>query len=639
VATTRSPVPTSPTGALSLAGTAEPADTAKPRARALRFGPFELRPETGELLKNGAPIHLRPQSLQVLALLAERAGELVPREEIQSRVWGSGTFVDFEQGLNHCVKEIRAALGDSAETPTYVATLARRGYRFVSPVDAAPGAGTAGGPSIRWPAAASALFATIVAALALALAFTLKRPSNLDAGRTLIAVMPFENLSGDPDQDYFAAGLTEELTAALGRLEPARLGVVGRVPAMEYRDRRNGLEGLRRDLGVSYLLTGSVRRSGESVRITAALTQMSDKRQVWSEAYDRELRDILSVQRSVAESVGSRILLAFADTRSRRSEAAQVDPEAYTLFLKARYFWNQRDGAAIRKSIDYFEQSIARQPDYAGAYAGLAQAYVSLGHRTAVSPVDAARKAREIAQKALELDGELAAGRVALAGVKGMFEWDWRGAEREFRRALDLNPSDATGHHWYSHVLRSLLRLEEALAEIRTAAALAPLSLVIGTDVGNVLLYKGDVAGAKRQYQSILEMDPHFAPAHRGMGRALLAEDKPREAVAFFEKAVSLSDNPRYQAWLAHAYARAGRAGEARALLERFSAPLAGCAFDIGAAHAAVGDHKQAFTWLERALADHEPALRYLLLDERLEPLRADPAYASIVRRMGLPST
>jgi TolB-like protein/DNA-binding winged helix-turn-helix (wHTH) protein/Flp pilus assembly protein TadD len=600
----------------------------------LRFGPFELRLDTSELRKDGTAVRLRPQSLQVLALLAGRSGQLVTREEIQAQVWGDGTVVDFEQGLNHCIKEIRAALGDHAEAPVYVETLARRGYRFMVPVerlDPQPAAAPPPPrPAWRWAAAAAAV---AVVALGAFMATRGRTPAGVPGRRVMIAVLPFENLSGDPEQDYFADGLTEEIVGQLGRLEPGRLGVVGRIPAMEYRRRPRGFDAMERELGVSYVLTGTVRRSGDRVRITTGLTQVSDRRQVWSEAYDRELKDILAVQQSVADAVGARLLLALTRHPPR---AVQVDPEAYTLFLKGRYFWNRRDGAALRKSIEFFEQSIARQPDYAMAYVGLAEAYIVLGQRTAVNPAEVAPKARAAAVKALELDADLPEARVALAGVMGLLEWDWAGAERELRRALDRDPSDPTGHHWYSHVLRSQGRLEEALVEIRTASSLAPLSLIIGTDLGNMLLYAGDLEQAGRQYQSVLEMESRFAPAHRGMGRVHLAQGRTAQAIASFEKAVSLSDNPRYHAWLAYAYVKAGRPADARAILDKLGDPLPGCAYDVATIHAVLGNRQAALDWLQRSYRDREPALRYLMLDERLRDLRAEPGLLALSRLIGV---
>jgi TolB-like protein/DNA-binding winged helix-turn-helix (wHTH) protein/Flp pilus assembly protein TadD len=606
-----------------------------PPGPTLRFAAFELRLDTGELRREGAAVRLRPQSLQVLALLAERSGQLVTREDIQARVWGDGTLVDFEQGLNHCIKEIRAALGDHAEAPAYVETLARRGYRFMVPVEHVqpppPAPPVQPGPPPRrvWPWASAAV--AVVLVLALLLFARSRTPAAVAPHRVVIAVLPFDNLSGDPDQDYFADGLTEEIVGQLGRLAPGRLGVVGRIPAMEYRRRPRSFDALQRELGVTHVLTGTVRRSADRVRITTGLTQVSDRRQVWSEVYDRELKDILTVQRHVADAVGARLLLAL-ESRPARAAASQVDPEAYTLFLKGRYFWNRRDGAGLRKSIECFEQSIARQPDYAMAYVGLAEAYVVLVQRTALPPAEVAPKARAAALKALALDPDLPEARVALAGVLGLLEWEWARAERELRRALDLDPSDPTGHHWYSHVLRTQGRLEEAMAESRTAASLAPLSLIIGTDLGNMLLYAGDLDGALHQYRSILEMDPTFAPAHRGVGRVQLARGDVTPAVASFERAVSLSDNPRYQAWLAYAYVKAGRSGDARALLAKLGQPLPGCAYDVATVHAALGDRRAALDWLQRAYDGREPALRYLMLDERLRDLREEPRLVSLWR-------
>jgi TolB-like protein/DNA-binding winged helix-turn-helix (wHTH) protein/tetratricopeptide (TPR) repeat protein len=609
-----------------------------PPERTLRFGPFELRVRTGELFQEGRPVRLRNQSTQILVLLAERAGQLLTREQIRSEVWGDGASVDFEQGLNHCIKEVRAALGDRAEAPTYVETLARRGYRFIAPVEREEPLPLAEPRAVAGPRrallAAGGLGLVLIAVLAF-LAWR-ARPVPVDPSRLMVAVLPFENLGG-AEQEAFAAGLTEEIVGLLARLDPGRLGVIGRRPAMEYQQRPRGLEAMRRELGVSHVLSGAVRHEDGRVRITAGLTQLSDQRQVWSEAWERELTDVVAVQRSVAEAVGGRLFQALASTRTR-SRVTQVDPEAHTLYLKGRHFWSRYDAAGIRKSVECFEQSIARQPDYAAAYVGLAEAYVALALRTSTPPAELAARARAAATRALALDAELPEARVAMAGVMGPMEWDWPGAERELRRALDLNPGDPTGHHWYSHVLRSQGRLEEALTQVRTAASLSPLSLVIGNDVGNALLHAGHAEEAGRQYRSLLELDHDFAPAHRGLGRVHLARGAHHEAVRSFTRAAALAEGPREQAWLAFGHARAGQRAEAQAVLARLDPTAPGSAYDLAAVHAALGNRAAALEGLERACREREPALALLLLDERFRALHAEPGFQAVARKVGISS-
>lgn len=630
------------------------ADRADPTL--LRFGVFEMNLRTGELRKAGAPVKLQQQPFRVLAALARRPGELVTREELRNEVWGEETFVDFEQGLNFCVKQVRAALGDQADTPRYVETLPRRGYRFIAPVEAVVGATPfADGPApatepLRGAAkvrlARGAGFVLVGLATSLALVLLLGRGRVPEhplprAGRVKLAVLPFQNLSADPEQEYLGEGLTEEMIAQLGRLQPERLAVIARTSAMKYKDPVRDIAAIGRDLGVDYVVEGSVRYAEGRVRITAKLIQTSDQTQLWAENYERDLQDMLSLQSEVARAIAAGIQITLTpQTEARLARAARVDPEAYELFLRGRFFWNKRDAEGLRRSIEYFEKAIERRPDYALAYVGIADAFIVLGDQGNAPAGEALPRARAAALRALEIDPNLAEAQASLAMVRGIYDWDWKGAERGFRRAIELNPSYATAHHWYAHLLRALGRFEEAVAEIRRAQELDPLSLIINSNVGSALFYAGRYAEAAAQYRRTLEINPNWAPAHWGLGRTLRKLGRVPEALAAHEKAVTLSGRDAgYVCTLANALALAGRLAGAQSLLaemeerarRQYVSP-----YDMALIHAGLGDADRAMASLERAYVERHSSLRQLRVDERLDPVRSDPRFEALARRIGL---
>ncbi|HYO15209.1 MAG TPA: winged helix-turn-helix domain-containing protein, partial [Thermoanaerobaculia bacterium] len=440
------------------------------RTRALmRFGLLELAPDTGELRKGGRPVRLQPQPARVLAVLAGRAGELVTREELHREVWGEGTHVDLDQGINFCIRQIRAALGDSAEAPVYIETVPRRGYRFLAPVeDASPAPG--GPPPSPPPVPArrrlprSAVSAVL---LLLALALTLfaaaragRPPSKSPEGRAMLAVLPFEDLSGEPGAEHWSDGLTEELISQLGRIDPGRLGVIARTSSMRYKGTREPVDRIGRELGVDYILEGSVRRSGERWRITAQLIEVRDQTHLWAESYDREAADVLAVQREVSERVARALALELLPGRA--AAAPPVPPAAREAFLKGRYLLNKRDrtAAETEKSVSLFEQAVAAAPSHAAAWAGLADALAALPR----PPRQIVPRARAAALRALEIDPGLAVAHYRLAGIHLYYDWDWEAARREYERALELDPGYATAHHSFAAYFSILGRHDEALA-------------------------------------------------------------------------------------------------------------------------------------------------------------------------------
>jgi TolB-like protein/DNA-binding winged helix-turn-helix (wHTH) protein/Flp pilus assembly protein TadD len=648
----------------------------------LRFDSFELDIESGELRKAGQPIRLTGQPFRLLALLAGHAGHLLSREHIRQEIWGADTFVDFDQGVNFCIKQIRVALGDDAKNPRYIETLPRRGYRFLGRLEvkgegkpqAAPssaiveftngsgrppvadGEQATAAPSllVEGPAGSSrssrrrtllialAVVALSAAAVAGWLGWRRRAAVPAPASRIMLAVLPFDNMSGDRDQDYLSEGMTEEMITQLGRLDPDGLGVIARTSAMKYRYDDKDLEEIGQELGVSYLLTGSVRPAGQRIRINAQLIKVSDRTNLWAGSYEREFRDLLSVQAEVATAIAQEIRIRLTSREQQRlAQLRPVNSQAYQAYLKGRFFWNKRSTEKVRKAIEYFEQAIAADPAYAAAHAGLADCYTALGHYGAIPPAAAYPRAKAAALRALEIDEQLAEAHAALAAVKMHYDWDWPGAEREFKRAIRLNPSYASAYQWYGTYLATMGRSEEAAQQDARALELDPLSPLISTAVGLHLYYARQYRQAIDQHRKALELEPEFAVSRLNLGRAYLGAGMFPEAVAELERAVRLSDrSPATLAALAQAYGLAGQMERARELLQEMvgrSKTSYVSPFDIALVYIGLGDKDQAFAWLQRAYEEHCPALVYLRLHPWADGLRSDPRFQNLLGRLRLP--
>lgn len=626
----------------------------------LRFDVYEIDVHTGELRRQGSPVKLQQQPFKVLTLLAQRSGELVTREEIKREIWSGDTFVDFDQGLNFCIKQVRSALRDHADTPRYIETLPRRGYRFLAPVEvietsprsipntAAPGESTAPlTPTPMRPRGRLSLWAAIAALLVVSAAgwLFLQRsrvtPAAGSQRRPMLVVLPFQDFSDDPSQEYFSDGLTEEMITQLGRLDPQRLGVIARASAMRYKNQAVDVAKVGADLGVDYIVEGSVRRGGDRVRIAATLVQVSDRTQIWADQYERDLKDILSVQSEVARAVARGVLITLSPTtETRLARWHPVDPGAYQLYLQGRYFWNQRDLAGLTRSVDYFTRAIQLAPDEPLPYVGLADAYIVLTDQGSMAATESMPKAKAAAEKALSLDPDLAEAHSSLAMIRASFEWDWTGAEAGFRRAAAINPNYATAHHWYAHLLRSQRRFDEAIEEIRRAQSLDPLSLIINSNVASALFHAGRFAEAEAQAKRCLEMNDRFAPAYWILGRLKLQMGATGEALAYFEKGVEVSDrDPAYLCSLAHAYGVSGRSAESVALLheveriakERYVAPM-----DLALVHLGQGQTDRALDLIERAVDEHFTGVRQLRIEERFASLKDNPRFEALCRRVGV---
>src|ERR1700728_522019 len=559
----------------SLAG-----DMAKP-TQIYRFADFEVDVRARQLRKHGTKIKLHGQPFQMLLMLLEPAGEVVSREQMQEKLWPADTFVDFEHSLNTSIKRLRQALNDSATEPRFIETLPRVGYRFIAPVTASSSdenIGELAADSFHGPSAVSGtpgattqassprhslawFLGLAMAGVAIAgvfIAFNVARtrdhltgiirPAKNDAGlsatakksRRSVAVLPLQNLSADPSQNYFADGMTDELTTDLAQF--ADLRVISRTSAMHYKDGNKTAPQIGKELGVDALVEGSVERVGDRVRIRAQLIDCATDRHLWAQSYDREMKDVLSLQteaaREIAEQNGGSVGLP--QLASRGTNPAPVDPEAYEAYLKGRYFWNKRTPDGLNKSIEYFGQAITKDPSFAAAYAGLADAYSLLG--SDVLPADAANsKARANASKALKLDPNIAEGHAVLALVEFYYDWNWKQSEQEFRRAIELNPNYATAHQWYSYYLTAMLRFPEAVEQAEAAQQIDPLSLSINTTLASRYRHAGRMDDAIRLDDRTLEMDPNFVPAHFSLAGVYGNQQRWPQALDEYKKVIAVS--------------------------------------------------------------------------------------------------
>jgi TolB-like protein/Tfp pilus assembly protein PilF len=578
----------------------------------LRFDVFELDVRAGELRKRGVKLRLQGQPLQVLAMLLKRAGDLVTREELRSKIWPADTFVDFDHSLHNAIARVREALGDSAGTPRYIETLPRRGYRFIKRVD-----------DVKPEASTSPLYH--------------KRDGYAREIQAL-AVLPLEDLSVEPGHEYFADGMTEALITCLAKIKALR--VISRTSAMQYKGVRKSLPQIARELNVDAVIEGSVLRSGERVRITAQLIHSSDQH-LWAESYERDFRDILSLQSEIARQVANQVRIVLTpEERDRLGIARQVNPEAHELYLKARHFWNKRTEDSVRKALSYFHQAIDNDPSYAQGYSGLADSYNILGYYNALPPVEAYPTGKAAALKALELDHSLAEPHAALGVVKRDFEWDWAGAEAEFQRAIELNPGYAEAYHWRSTLLSMLGRHAEALLEKKKALAMDPLSGVIRTDLARMYYFSGDYDRSLEQYRTALDLDPNFGSAHLWFAQVYEQKGLYEEAISWLKSGMHLSsDSTSALAKLGHGYAMAGRCDEAHAVLNQLNAISSQkyvSPYDIALVHVGLQENDEAFTWLQRALEQRSLWLGYLNVEPQLDLLRSDQRFQELLRRVNL---
>ena len=602
-----------------------------------------------ELSLNGKRVKLERQPMDLLILFVQRKGELVTREEIIDKLWGKNVFVDVDSSINSAVRKIRTVLGDDPADPRYLETVVGKGYRFVGEVEVVGlERGTIPSSAPVPPLAAAkrmqhGLLAggtLVVVLVAGAWGWVRWRQSIAAAAGPIhsIAVLPLANLSGDPSQEYFADGMTDELTTDLAKISALR--VVSRTSAMRYRDAHEPVQQIAQELKVDALIEGSISRSGNRVRITAQLIDVRSDRHLWAESYERDLSDVLDVQSAVALEIAHQVRATLTPAE-REALAAHntIVREAYDAYLRGRKELGKQRQEALRKGLEYFQLAIALDRLYAPAYAGLADSYSLLANYSALPPLEAFPKAKSAAMKALELDHNLAEGHIALAYVKHHFDWDWAGAEEEYKAALQLDPNNAITHLRYAELLSNSARHDEAIREIRLAHELDPLSLVIQSNIGRLLYYAHRYDEAIPELKQVLAADPHrvFARVHlaecyeqKGMYPESFAEMKTVRAE--FHGQEGIGD--------AHLFASMGKIQDARRILKYEEQPPPDGAQNwqfIAGVYARLGEKDRAFQWLDQGYQNRDFFMTFVKTDPAMDPLRSDPRFAALVKKIGFP--
>jgi len=627
-----------------------------PEARGYEFGPYRIDTDERLLHRNGELVSLPPKVVGTLLVLVGNAGRMVDKDDLMKAVWPD-TFVE-EGALARNVSMLRKTLGDTGDQPAYIETIPKRGYRFVAPVRTVP-VDPQRGPAVRsdtalpletvavyrplnsatkWVILAVVLLLALLGATAyLNRARPVQSVVGVSAPESVLAVLPFRSFKSDSSQDYFADGITQALITDISKLGSVRV-----ISLASEAGGQGGTAALNSVLGnqsVNRVLTGTVLRSGGRVRVDAQLIDPKTRTVHWANYYERDLDDLLTLESAVAEAIAGEIQVTItAQERQRLQRNRKISPEALDNYLRGRYFWNRRTEEGLRRAAHYFQQSIAIDPTYAAAYAGLADSYSLLGSIgvDGMVPNEAMPLAKAAAQKALDMDPSLAEAHVSLAYVKLSYDWDLRGAQAEFSRALSLNPSSATAHHWYSHYFMAAGDLGKATEQMQEALHLEPLSPSINIGVGWCLYYSKLYDKAIEQYRAVVEMDPSLPLAHQTLGMAYQQKGMYAEAIEEFQRAASFSGNsPASVAALASAYGACGRPVEARrelAQLEEMSRHRYVPAFYFASIHFALGDTRKTFEWGWRAVGERCDYLMYLRVEPRVGTLASHPEF---IRAMG----
>jgi TolB-like protein/Flp pilus assembly protein TadD len=573
--------------------------------RSYCFGPFRFDAKGHLLFRDGHMVRLEPKVVDVLQLLVENAGSVLEKDVLLRTVW-RGAVVG-ESSLTRTISLLRSTLGASEGDQEYVVTIAKRGYRFAVPVTEVAGADAASSPA-----------------------------------KVMLAVLPFGNLSGDPTQEYFSDGLTEEMITQLSRLSRTRLGVIARTSTMQYKSSDKTVQQIGTELGVSYVLEGSVRRVASRVRIAAQLIRVSDQTHVWAQTYERNLGDILVVQNEVAQAIAKQIRIELAPgDEARLLDAVAVHPEAYQLYLKGRYFWFKRTEQALNKGIEYFDHAIAQDPGYAPAYAGKADCFALLSCRGFVAPHEGFPRADVAATRAVDLNGALGEARASLAHVR-LHRCEWDGLEAALTHAIELNPSHAIAYHWYSEYLAVKGRFGESIAVMREAEQLDPLSPVLNAALASAYYFACEYDAAIECLDKALELDPNHFLLHLKRGHVLLGQGRHGEAIRAMQSAVVLADrSAETLSGLGQAYAAAERHDDLREVLrelEQHSRSRYVSAYSM-AKILAITDRDQTFAWLAKAYEERSADLIEIAVEPAFAGLRSDPRFRDLVRRVGLPDS
>ncbi|MCA1815361.1 MAG: winged helix-turn-helix domain-containing protein [Acidobacteria bacterium] len=585
------------------------------------FGPFVLDPAERRLLREGRPVPLAPKAFDLLTVLVRHGGHLLGKEELLKLVWPD-QFVE-EGNLSMNVSTLRKALGDDQAAHRYIETVPKKGYRFAADVEE-----LGGGPAGQTQAVRD------VTAVE-------EEPGPAVKAIDTLAILPFVNVSADPDFEYLSDGITESIINNLSQLPKFR--VMARSTVFRYKGREVDALEVGRELRVGAVLVGRVLQVGGRMIVRAELVDAGDGSQLWGAQYNRQLDDIFAVQEEIAQEISekSRLRLTRGE-KERLGKRHTENVEAYHAYLKGRYFWNKRTGEGVRKAVEYFQQAIEADPTYALAYVGLADCYASLGFYLigALPPGEVMPKAKAAALRALEVDETLAEGHASLGAIKMYYDWDWAGAESQFRRAIELNPNYALAHYWYGVYLAKLGRPDEAIIECRKGLEGDPLSLVINVTLAVIFYSARRHEEAIEQSLKALEMNPGFYPAYIPLSGAYEQQGLYGEAVAALQQARQIKDSPSYLlAILGQVYAAAGEEEAAREVLGEFeevSKQRYIPSYLIALIHASLGANDSAFELLEKACEERSSWLTWLRVEPKFDRLRPDPRYAGLLRRVGL---
>ena len=632
------------------------------------FGPFRLIPVEHQLLRDGTPIPLPPKTFETLVLLVENSGHLLEKDQLMQTLWPD-SFVE-EANLTHHIWTLRKALGNGENGQPYIQTVPRRGYRFVAQVQKsiAPDihavkrivsetsqqealghsrpAKVKVGPLRSLTRAGAILLLSVLLTSLLGVGYFVYnriwlRTTVPQAGRVVLLVLPIENASGNPEEQYFSDGMTEEMITELANLRPERLRVIPRPSAARIKSSGKDIYQMARELGVDYVLESSIYRFNDRVRINARLINIRDDSHLWAHSYERELRDVLSFQNQVARSISQEIALQLNSAdQIQPATFPQINPEAHEAYLKGLFYFDKFSESGMKTSIEYLQQAIEKEPGYAPPYARMARAYGVLGNFNSLRPEEAYPKEKAAALKALEIDGRLAEARTALGWAKLFYDRDWNGARDEFQRAVELSPNYAIAHQGYAIYFVSMGQFDRAEAEILHAQQLDPINLNIKCDVGWILFFSRRTDESIVQLKQVVEMEPNYSVAHVFLALAYQQKGMFDQAVVETQKAVALFEGNEHRiASLGDAYARAGKKKEARAILarlnkasrDRYISP-----YTTGLIYASLGQTEEALDWLEKAYNDRFWMIAFLKVDPRWDPLRSHPRFIEIMRRSGL---
>jgi TolB-like protein/DNA-binding winged helix-turn-helix (wHTH) protein len=627
------------------------------------FGPYSVDLRSGELRKFGIKVKMGEQPFQILALLLERPGEMVTREELRTKLWADDTFVDFDHGLNSAVQRLRDCLSDTAEKPLWIETVPRRGYRFIAPIEsqasAALGssvlpAGTSSsglapaetGVGSRVSGRRAKIFTTAsVVAVALFVGLNLSNVRERLGARSSapriqsLAVLPLVNLSSDPDQDYFTDGMTEALTTDLGKISALR--VISRTSAVQYKNTKKPLREIAQELNVDALVEGTVARSGSHLRITANLVQVSPEKHLWAESYEGEVGDALGVQAKIAQAVARQIQVRLTHKEQTLLGPARiVNPEAQDLYLRGLYiFLTGGKAESSEKAIKYFQQAVEKDPNYALAYAGLAQVYATWSPGMS-RPRDLMPKAKGFVLKALSLDDTLASAHSTLGTIELLYDWNWSAADEEFKRTMELNPNHVWAHEWHSRLLVTSGRTEEAIAEAKLSNGLDPSPLSGDYSIWVFILARRYDLALERA-QALTELAPNFSWGHFNLAQIYQQTGRTEEAAQESLKADELFGmEPEKIIMLKEAIAKSGAQGYWRRTLENYKASAKSnyvSSLMVAAACVRVGDKECAFRWLEKGIEERDDLMINLNVEPVFDGIRWDPRYRDLVRRVGIP--